>query len=146
MGSALRHRGNPRGWTLYTYESLIFDLRSAISHRWRPIAQTKQPTLKPCPTSDSDIASEGKETHRRRVFWLRGRFKRSEEGYLKSEGGLCVLERVLNASEGVRLLWKGFCALEKVKTRSIEGFYTLEEGFYTLEGVQMHRKMVKETN
>ena len=31
---------------------------------------------------------------------------------------------------------EGFYALEKVKTRSKEGFYTLEEGFNALEGVQ----------
>ena len=59
---------------------------------------------------------------------------------MKSKESNKVKQRVFNASEGVRLHGRGFYALEKVKTRSKESFYTSEEGFYALEGVQMHRK------
>jgi len=58
------------------------------------------------------------------------------EGKTEIRGRLCALERVVNASEGVQLHWKGFYALEKVKTRSKEGFYTSKEGFNALEGVK----------
>lgn len=52
-------------------------------------------------TFDRDIASEEGENSSKKCFWFRGRFKKSEEGFLKSEGGLCALGRVFNASEGV---------------------------------------------